>query len=116
MPGSYGSAHDPAGSCQVNPHTFGFLAQPPHLFILWKAPWVNDKGETESNRRYDLLGMDGSTFTLRREDDAARTEDGSRPIWILRKTSDPEGYCWGRTDWPTVRCEDQQVRCDAPVS
>ena len=26
------------------------------------------------------------------------------------------GYCWGRADWPVVRCEDAQLRCDSSIS
>ena len=116
MRGLYGSASDPAGSCQSNPHRLDFLADPPHLFLMWNAPWTNAQGVSEHNRRYDLLASDGSTFTLRREDEPQQTDAGTRPIWILRHTALPEGYCWGRSDWPLMRCEDQQLRCDAPVS
>ena len=116
MRGLYGSASDPAGSCHSNPHRLDFLADPPHLFLMWNAPWTNAQGVSEHNRRYDLLASDGSTFTLRREDEPQQTDAGTRPIWILRHTAQPEGYCWGRSDWPLMRCEDQQLRCDAPVS
>jgi hypothetical protein len=116
MRGTYGSATDPAGSCASNPHQLDFLASPPHLFLMWKAPWTDASGQTQYDRRYDILGMDDSTFTLRWEDDPTLTEDGGRPVWILRHTTQPEGYCWGRSDWPMMRCEDQQLRCDAPVS
>lgn len=116
MPGLYGSASDPAGSCDSNPHRLELLARPPHLFLSWEAPWINAAGETVYNRRYDVLGVDGQTFLLRNEDEQVFTDDGQRPVWILRRTSDPEGYCWGRTDWPQMHCEDQQLRCDAPVS
>ena len=116
MRGLYGSATDPAGSCAANPHRLDFMSSPPHLLLMWKAPWTDAKGETQTDRRYDLLGMDDSTFTLRWEDDPSQTDAGRRPIWILRHTAQPEGYCWGRTDWPQMRCEDQQLRCDAPVS
>jgi hypothetical protein len=116
MRGLYGSATDPAGSCAVNPHQIDFLAQPPHLMMMWKAPWTDAKGVTQYDRRYDLLAVGDNTFTLRREDEDQTTDTGTRPIWILRHTTQPEGYCLGRTDWPQMRCEDQQLRCDAPVS
>jgi hypothetical protein len=116
MRGLYGSASDPAGSCQSNPHRLDFMSNPPHLLLMWKAPWTDATGATQYDRRYDLLGSDAGTFTLRWEDDPSRTDTGGHPIWILRHTSQPEGYCWGRTDWPQMRCEDQQLRCDAPVS
>ena len=116
MRGLYGSASDPAGACQSNPHRLDFIANPPHLFLLWQAPWTNAQGVTEYDRRYDLLASDGSTLTLRREDEPQQTAAGTRPIWILRRTTQPEGYCWGRSDWQQMRCEDPQLRCDAPVS
>jgi hypothetical protein len=112
----FGSASDPAGSCAVNPHLIEFTGGRPHLLLIWDAPWTNADGEIETNRRYDLLAMDGSTFTLRDEHERQVTEAGDLPLWILRRTTQPEGYCWGRTDWPQLRCEDQQLRCDASLS
>ncbi|MCF1707488.1 hypothetical protein L0V05_01525 [Tabrizicola sp. J26] len=116
MQGLYGSATDPATACEVNPHEMNFLASPPHLFLSWNQPRTTASGASESGRRYDLLAMDAGSFTLRREGETERTASGDRPIWILRRTTEPEGYCWGGADWPLVRCEDQQLRCSAPVS
>jgi len=116
MRGLCGPAADPAGSCQSNPHRLDVLANPPHPLLKWNAPWTNAQGVMEYGRRYDLLASEGSTFTLRREVEPQQTDAGTRPIWILRHTTQPEVYCWGRSDWPQMRCEDQQLRCDAPVS
>lgn len=116
LPGTYGSASDPAGSCDVNPHELSFLARPPHVMLTWPSPWIDRTGETVQSRRYDILGQDGNSLILRNEDETRSTDSGDRPIWILRPTTDTVGYCWGRTDWPAVRCEDQQLRCDKPVS
>jgi hypothetical protein len=114
--GDYGSVSDPVTSCATNPHTLDFMAQPPHAMFDWTKPWTDRDGFPVSHLRYDILGHSDNTLTLRREGDSARTADGGRPIRILRRTSSPEGYCWGRTDWPLVHCEDQQVRCDKPTS
>lgn len=114
--GDYGSASDPATSCAANPHHLDFMAQPPHALFDWTRPWTDNDGFPVSHRRYDILDLSETTLTLRREGDTARTADGGRPIWILRQTTSPEGYCWGRADWPSVHCEDQQVRCDKATS
>lgn len=114
--GDYGSAADPATSCAANPHTLDFMAQPPHALFDWTKPWTDKDGLPVSHRRYDILDQSDSTLTLRREGDTSRTADGGRPVWILRRTMTPEGYCWGRADWPAVHCEDQQLRCDKPTS
>jgi hypothetical protein len=116
--GIYGDASDPALSCQNNPHELSFTAAPPHAVLQWNLPQTMPNGRLEDSARYDLLGADATTLTLRREGDPTRTETGARPIWLLRLTDQPLGYCWGRTDWPLIRCEQQQLRCDAdkPVS
>jgi len=114
--GQYGSASDPATSCASNPHVLSFQAQPPHLILEWQTPRIDADGGTTSYERFDLLDSDDSSFMLRLEGSPERTADGSRPTWILRLTDNPQGYCMGRTDWPVVRCEDQQVRCEKPVS
>lgn len=116
MQGLYGSATDPATACEANPHEMSFLASPPHLFLSWTQPRTTASGTTETGRRYDLLATDGGSFTLRREGETERTASGDRPVWILRRLTSPEGYCWGRQDWPLVRCVDRQLRCGTPVS
>ena len=110
--GQYGSATDPATSCASNPHDLDFMAQPPHALFTWAKPRADGAGD----ERYDLMDHSDSTLTLRLEGDIRRTATGAHPIWILRLTTQPQGYCWGRTDWPDVHCEDQQVRCDRATS
>lgn len=116
--GLYGSAVDPTQSCQSNPHRLSFMASPPHAIFTWAHPAESPSGDLRDRARYDILGADEGSLTLRLEDDPARTADGGHPIWVLRLTQDPAGYCWGRTDWPVVRCIDPAVRCDdsAPTS
>ena len=114
--GPYGSANDPATACAANPHQLEFMAQPPHAMFHWAQPMVTAQGTTVTDERYDLLDHSDTTLTLRQEGDTRRTPNGNRPIWILRLTTQPEGYCWGRTDWPSVHCENQQVRCDKATS
>jgi hypothetical protein len=99
--GEYGSATDPATSCATNPHQLDFMAQPPHALFNWAKPWTDEAGNTVSDQRYDLLSTQGNTLILRLEGDTRRTATGDRPIWILRQTTQPQGYCWGRTDNPT---------------
>ena len=114
--GQYGSAADPATSCAANPHVLDFMIQPPHALFNWAKPWTDTEGQTISGQRYDLLSTQDNTLILRLEGDTRRTATGDRPIWMLRQTTQPQGYCWGRTDWPAVHCENQQVRCDNPTS
>jgi hypothetical protein len=115
-PGLYGSAHDPQQSCDANPHELSFMANPPHAIFRWTAPRPDPDGYLSTEDRYDFRGATDNTIALQREGDAPLAETGRRPTWILRLTQDPAGYCWGREDWPLMRCEDQQLRCDAPLS
>lgn len=116
--GLYGSVDDPAQSCAQNPHRLDFMASPPHALFNWAHPAPDASGQMRTHERYDILDYDAGSITLRREGDPQVTADGHHPIWILRLTQTPVGYCWGRADWPVVRCEHPAVRCgdDAPTS
>ena len=114
--GQYGSAADPETSCAANPHQLDFMATPPHALFIWANPRLGGQGQMSIEERYDLLGYDATTLTLRLEGDMRLTAVGHHPVWILRLTHDPQGYCWGRTDWPSLRCERQQLRCDSSTS
>lgn len=112
--GLYGDATDPAHSCAANPHRLDFMDNPPHAILTWDRPAPDALGRMRSVERYDLEGATDTSLILELEGSPERTADGGRPVWILRLT--PEGYCWGRQDWPLIRCERPQLRCDQPVS
>lgn len=113
--GPFGSASDPETSCAANPHSITFMTQPPHAFLEWEHPFIDASGQSVALRRFDLEAASPDMLTLR-EEGGERLADGSRPTWFLRLTENPKGYCWGRADWPMVRCEDQQLLCVVPVS
>mgnify|MGYP006213424935 CR=1 FL=1 len=71
------------------------------------------QGEWTDRARFDIVDYDDSTIALMLEGDPNRTDTGERIIWLLRLTDQPAGYCWGRADWPSVRCVSPAVRCDA---
>ncbi|QYZ68135.1 hypothetical protein [Neotabrizicola shimadae] len=112
--GLYGDAKDPALSCTANPHRLSFIDSPPHAFFTWAEPTPDAQGRMRSVDRYDLEGATDTTLLLELEGSPERSAEGQRPVWILRLSTD--GYCWGRQDWPLIRCERPQVRCDQPVS
>ena len=112
--GLYGDASDPALSCAANPHELSFIDSPPHAFFTWAEPAPDAQGRMRRVDRYDLEGATDTALLLELEGSPERTADGRRPVWILRLTVD--GYCWGRQDWPLIRCERPQLRCDRPVS
>lgn len=111
--GVYGRPDDPAASCTANPHRLYFNGQPPHAHITWQSPARTAQGDWTDRARFDIVDYDDSTIALSREGDPARTDTGDRIIWLLRLTDDPAGYCWGRADWPSVRCIAPATRCDA---
>ena len=90
------------------------MDNPPHAILTWDRPAPDALGRMRSVERYDLEGATDTSLILELEGSPERTADGGRPVWILRLT--PEGYCWGRQDWPLIRCERPQLRCDQPVS
>ena len=114
--GQYGSATDPATSCAANPHEMDFEPSPPHLNLTWNSLKEGPAGRPRAHERYDIEGFDDSTMTLRQEGDYRPDPDGLGPFWVLQFTGTPPGYCWRRPDWPSVRCEDQQLRCENATS
>ena len=117
-PGLYGSASDPALSCSVNPHRLDVTGPRPHVELNWEQPAEDPEVGATLHSRYDVIGADQSSITLRREGSQLRAEDGGPVIWVLRLTATPDGYCWGRADRPIVYCERRQIRCSdaAPTS
>lgn len=111
--GLYGSATDPALSCATNPHRLDFYGTRLHAGLEWQSPWFTQDGREVVSRRFDVWSTEGF-LTLEEDGPAERLSDGSLPVWHLRLTA--EGYCWGRADWPVMRCENRQVRCDAATS
>jgi hypothetical protein len=115
-PGRYGSATNPLESCSANPHELSFIASPPHAIFRWSLPRPNRDGRLSLEDTYDMRDITDTTLTLQREGDAPLPETGRRPTWIFRLTE--TGYCWGRADWPLVRCVEPAIRCnnDSPTS
>ncbi len=114
--GQYGSASDTATSCAANPHEMDFEPSPPHLNLTWESLKEGPSGQPRSHERYDIEAFDDTTMTLREEGDYRPNADGMGRFWILQFTQNPPGYCWRRPNWPSVRCEDQQVRCENATS
>ena len=111
LPGLYGSASDPARSCTANPHRLEVMASPPHMLRTWEQSTPDPRGGRTLRLVYDMIGAGAATLTLRLEGETRAARDGGPAIWTLRQTDD--GYCWARPDWPVMRCEDRQLRCDA---
>ena len=116
--GLYGNADPSEQSCATNPHQLSFSDSPPHADFRLAMPVTAYDGSVSDHFRYDIITHDDNSITMRLEGESRRTVTGERVIWILRLTSDPQGYCWGRTDWPLLRCEHPATRCDqvAPSS
>jgi hypothetical protein len=111
--GTYGSATDPSQSCATNPHVLSFQPSLRHAMFTWSAPRPDSDGNISVEDIYDMRGSTDSTLSMQREGEAPLPETGRRAMWILRLTSNPAGYCWGRQDWPLVRCINAAVRCDS---
>lgn len=114
--GQYGSASDPATSCAANPHELGFIESPPHLVLTWQAPKETEGAGQVTREVFDLESTEATSFFLRQEGPYRADPEGQGPYWILQLTQNPAGYCWRRPDWPLVRCEDQQLRCENATS
>ena len=116
LDGLFGSATDPAASCAVNPHELAIIDNRPHLARTWKSPVTGSAGSPRLREVYDVEAFDGTALTLSQEGTYHADPDGQGGVWVLQVTRTPPGYCWRRPDWPLVRCQDQQVRCENATS
>ena len=111
LEGVYGAADDEELSCTTNPHRLRFTDSPPHAILDWKEDWVMPGGLLSSRAVYDLIQATDTELVMRLEGEHRRTDAGDRVFWVMRPNDDFTGYCWGRIDWPVVRCIWPQVRC-----
>ena len=116
LDGLFGSASDPAASCAVNPHELDIIDNRPHLARTWKSPVTGSAGGPRLREVYDVEAFDGTAMILSEEGLYHADPDGTGGPWIMQLTQTPPGYCWRRPDWPQVRCEDQQLRCENATS
>ena len=84
--------------------------------MTWERLKEGPAGRPRTHERYDIKRYDDTTMTLREEGDYRPDPEGRAGYWVLQLTQTPPGYCWRRPDWPTVRCEDQQLRCESATS
>ncbi len=106
-----------ADDCRHNPHVFRFSTDRTRAFVDWNLPIRTYRGLWETSAEYEIVGHDETGVTMRFADETRLTADGRPVVWIMRPVAMPEGYCWGRTDWPAERCDFHAVRCgEVPVS
>jgi hypothetical protein len=113
--GLYGHPGEINWSCEDNPHQIDFSSSPPHALFDWATPVEGYDGSQRNHVTYDVLDWDESSITMRMEGETRLTDDGQVVVWILRLTAQPDGYCWGRRDWPMMRCQHQALRCSPTV-
>ena len=116
LDGTFGSASDLAASCTANPHELSIIDNRPHLARTWKAPVTGSAGPPRSREVYDVESFDGTALTLSEEGLYHADPDGTGGRWVMQLTQNPPGYCWRRPDWPRLRCQDQQLRCESATS
>lgn len=116
LQGQFGSATDPAASCAANPHELSIIDNRPHLARTWGQPVTGSAGSPRLREVYDVERFDGTAFLLHEEGEYHADPEGKGGLWVMQMTQNPPGYCWRRPDWPAVRCEDQQLRCENATS
>lgn len=118
MEGRYEAVDGSANTCAHNPARLTIRRTPDHLSFDWPVPMTIFDGSTSRGVTYDLLEERADALVLRLEGETRRTDGGQPVIWLLRPNPDLSGFCWGRTDWPTLHCESAYRRCEqaAPTS
>ena len=117
LSGRFGATFNPH-TCAANPHSVRFDATRSRAQFVWDHPITDFRGDERLEGSYEVLGHDANSITLRIEGETRLTDDGSPAVWIMRRVAAPDGYCWGRTDWPAGRCVNVTIRCPeaTPIS
>ena len=104
--------------CHENPHTITFSADRGRSVFRWSGEIIDYLGGLRIAGEYMVHAHDAASITMQITDEQRRTREGEPVVWILREVTEPDGYCWGRTDWPASRCEGFHKRCvgDVPSS
>jgi hypothetical protein len=118
LTGTYGAPGVQGMACSDNPHRVTFSADRAASVFRWSKEITDYAGEPRLEGRYVVHTSDGTSITMEIVGEQRRTRDGRPVVWIMHRVTDPDGYCWGRTDWPQDRCESLHLRCtgDLPVS
>ncbi len=111
LTGTYGSPDDPSQACATNPEHVTFSADGSRLLIDFGTPVLDYLGQDRTHAGYDVLAQDAAGVTVLLDGEERTTDAGEPVVWIMRPTTAPDGYCWGRTDWPVMRCPHRMVRC-----
>ncbi len=118
MEGSYESVAGTDNTCAANPARLSVTRNPDHVSFDWPQPFAVFDGSVRSRVDYDLIEERPDALVLRLEGETRRTATGEVVIWLMRPDAARQGFCWGRTDWPVIRCEHAYRRCPdmAPTS
>jgi hypothetical protein len=109
MAASYETADGTGNTCRVNPARLSVTRAPDTVIFDWPQPMTVFDGTVRTRVTYDLIGEGPGALALRLQGDTRRTASGAPVTWLLRPR--PDGFCWGRADWPAIRCESAYRRC-----
>ena len=118
LTGTFGASYLLEESCRKNPHTVRFTDGQSRARFDWQTPIMGYDDQPRSHSEYTVVGLDGDGIIMALDGESRITASGAPVVWILRPVQRPDGYCWGRTDWPAARCIALHLRCPggAPTS
>ncbi len=118
MAGEWESVDGSNNTCAANPARLSVQRGPDHVIFDWPEPFAVYDGSIRDRVDYDILEERPDALVLRLEGETRRTDDGDMVVWLLRPNAARDTFCWGRTDWPVIRCEHPYRRCAdaAPTS
>ena len=118
LSGTYGPLFSPTLSCKLNPHRISFYDNNQRARFDWQAEIVGYNEKRLKTAEYTVVGTSALGIILALDGESRLTDAGEPVVWILRPVQGLAGYCWGRTDWPELRCIATHIRCEdaAPTS
>ena len=115
LSGLFGDPAFPAEACTANPVFSTFSADHSRVTFNWARPVPSYTGDMITAFGGNVMAWDDTSVTLQRDAESRWTAAGDKVQWIMRATTQPDGYCWYRTDWVDQDCY-TLVRCPSDAN
>ncbi|MGV8985485.1 MAG: hypothetical protein ACOH2H_04270 [Cypionkella sp.] len=104
LSGTFGDTAVPAETCAANPVFVRFTPDHARIAFSWANPVPSYTGAMITAFAGTLVAVGPDSITMLRDNETRVLSDGSKIVWTMRATSNPEGFCWTRPDWPSDTC------------
>lgn len=110
LSGTFGVPDLPDETCATNPVFSTFSPDRTRVTFTWNDPVLSYTGQMITSYGGSVVRAGPDSVTLQRDRETRLDYKGVKVLWIMRLTTNPEGYCWTQSDWSPQDCA-PMLRC-----